>query len=339
MRAAIFHGAGKPITIETLPDPEAAADELLVEIGRCGICGSDVAMTSGTPFDYAVGQCFGHEFAGTVIDKGRDTSGWKIGDRVACMPKSGCGHCEACREGRLLFCPNGKGLGKGFSEYVSVPTPAAVRLPQALSLSDAALVEPMACGLHALNGAGMRRGERVLVLGAGSMALALVWWARRLGAASIVVASRSKHRRDTCLAFGADALFGFDEDDPAELEHALGGPPHIVAECIGKDGMINLALDHVRLGGTVISMGMCTRPEPIIPFRQTFKEARLCFPLAYSAEEYERTVRTLEVEEFQPEMMVSDVLPLERVGAAIESLRGGAKMLKIHIDPRMPHDR
>ena len=336
MRAAIFNGAGRPITTESVPDPAAGAGELLVEIGRCGICGSDVSMTSGSPFDYAVGRCFGHEFAGTVVGKGADTDGWRIGDAVACMPKSGCGHCEACREGRLLFCPNGKGTGEGFSEYVSVSAAAAVRLPGTLSLSDGALVEPMACGLRALTSAGLRRGERVLVLGAGSMALAAVWWARRLGAASIVVASRSTHRRDTCLAFGADGVHGFDEDDPAELEQALGGAPHIVVECVGKPGMIGLALDHVRLGGTVVSMGMCTRPETFLPAALTFKEARLSFPLGYSVEEYVRTARALEAADFQPEIMVSDILPLERLGEAIENIRAGAKLLKVHIDPRMP---
>lgn len=339
MRAAIYNGPGKPITVETVPDPTPAPDELLVEIGRCGVCGSDVSMTSGSPFDYPIGECFGHEFSGTVVDKGRETNGWKIGDLVACMPKSGCGHCEACREGRLLFCPNGKGIAAGFAEYVAVPIPAAIPLPATLSLSDGALIEPMACGLRALHSAGMCGGERVLVLGAGSMALAVVWWARRLGAASVVVASRSARRRETCLAFGADAVHSLAEDDPAMLEKALGGAPHIVAECVGKEGMINLALDYVRLGGTVIGMGMCMRPEAILPAGLTFKEARLTFPLAYSAQEFERTARALEAEGFQPEMMVSDVLPLEQLGKTIDSLRAGAQTMKIHIDPRMPNDR
>lgn len=339
MRAAIYHGSGQPLTIETVPDPIPAADELLVEIGRCGVCGSDVAMTSGGPFDYPTGQCFGHEFAGTVVETRRDCGNWKVGDPVACMPKSGCGRCEICREGRLLFCPYGKGVGEGFAEYVAVPATAVIPLPKTLSLSDGALIEPIACGLRALHSAGMRGGERILVLGAGSMALAVVWWARRLGAASIVVASRSAHRRETCLAFGADAVHSFNEDDPAALEQALGGPPHIVAECVGKEGMINLALEHVRLGGTVISMGMCMRTEAILPAGLTFKEARLIFPLAYSVQEYENTARALEAEGFQPEIMVSDVLPLERLGETLESIRAGAQMMKVHIDPRMPHVR
>jgi (R,R)-butanediol dehydrogenase/meso-butanediol dehydrogenase/diacetyl reductase len=333
MRAAVYHGAGRT-GVETLPDPVPEPDELIVEVARCGICGSDVSMTSGGPFDYPRGRCFGHEYAGTVVGMGRLVQGWKAGDRVACRPVAGCGRCEICREGRLLFCPNGKAISYGFAEYAAVPIAAACRLPQSLSLADGALIEPMACGLRALRMAGMQGGERVLVLGAGSLALSCIWWARRLGAASIVVTSRSAHRRNICLTFGADAVHNFADDDPAALETALGGAPHIVAECVGKEGMINLALDHVRLGGTVIAMGMCQRPEPILPARLTFKEARLLFPLAYSVEDYEETARAFDAG-FNPDIMVSDVLPLERLAATIEAIRDGARMLKVHIDPRM----
>jgi (R,R)-butanediol dehydrogenase/meso-butanediol dehydrogenase/diacetyl reductase len=338
MRAAIYNGPKRPISVEAWADPTLEPGDLLVEIAYCGVCGSDVSMTSGSPFDYPVGQCFGHEYAGTVVDLGRQVSGWKIGDKVACRPKQGCGHCEACQEGRLLLCPGGRGLSAGFAEYAAVPAAAAVRLPTSLSLADGALVEPMACGLRALRSADMRGGERVLVLGAGAMALSVVWWARTLGAAAVVVASRSAHRRETCLEFGADAFHSFDEDDPADLEAALGGAPHIVAECVGKPGMIELALDHVRMGGTVVSMGMCVRPEPILPVRATFKEARLTFPLAYSPEEFEEAARAFDARGFHPEAMVSHVLPLERLGAAMDALRAGEKMLKIHIDPRLSND-
>lgn len=335
MRAAVYNGPGRPISIENLPDPQPTPGELLVEIAFCGICGSDISMTSGSAFDYAVGRCFGHEYSGTVLEVGSGLDGWKVGDRVACAPKSGCGQCEMCREGRLLFCPHGKVLSSGFSEYAAVPPAAAVRLPHSLSLHDGALVEPMACGLRALRTAGMQVGERVLVLGAGSMALSIIWWARALGAGSIVVASRSPHRRDLCLTMGADAVHSFDEDDPAELERALGGPPHVVAECVGKEGMLNRALDHVRLGGTVISMGMCMRPEPLLPARLTFKEAKIVFPLAYSIDEFEQTARAFDTGRIKPEIMVSDVLPLERLGETMDALRGGARKLKVHIDPRI----
>jgi len=335
MRAAIYHGPGSGIEVQHIAEPVPETGELLVEVGFCGICGSDMSLTSGSSFDYPTGQCFGHEYSGTVVEKGAGVTGWRIGDTVACMPKSGCGRCEPCREGRLLLCVNGKSLGSGFSEFVAVPTQAAVRLPQTLSLADGALIEPMACGLRALHSAGMKGGERVLVLGAGTMALSVIWWARRLGAASIVVASRSAQRRDICMTFGADALHSFDEDDPATLHTALGGPPNFVAECVGKEGMLNLALDHVRVGGTVICMGMCVKPEAVLPIRLTFKEAKLTFPLAYSAEEFEETARAFDQTGFNPAVMVNDVIPLERLGVVLESMRTGTPATKVHVDPRM----
>lgn len=335
MRAAFYQGPRRPISIECVAMPEPGADELLVEIARCGICGSDVSMTSGGPFDYATGRCFGHEYAGTIVDLGKEVTGFKRGERIACLPLGACGQCENCREGRLLFCLNGRPSGGGFAEFAVIAASAALRLPQSLSFADGAMIEPMACGLRALKMAGMQKGDRVLVLGAGSMAMSIVWWARLLGAGKIVVASRSAHRRDICLAMGADAVHRFAEDDPAALEKALGGAPHIVAECAGKEGMINLALDHVRLGGTVISIGMCQQAEPILPARLSFREARIVFPLAYSQQEFEQTAREFDARGFKPEIMISDVLPLEQLDAAMNDIRAGGKKLKIHIDPRI----
>ncbi|MEO6092497.1 MAG: alcohol dehydrogenase catalytic domain-containing protein [Novosphingobium sp.] len=333
MRAAIYNGGVRPITVENLPEPVAAPDQLLIEIAYCGVCGSDVSMTAGGPFDYPKGHCFGHEFAGTILELGREVTGFRRGDRVACMPNSGCGRCEACREGRLLLCAKGR-PSFGFAERTTVAAAYAVRLPDSLSIADGALIEPMACGLRALRGAGMRGGERVLVLGAGSMALSVVWWARALGAGRVVVASRSARARDLCIAFGADCVHSFDEDDPGELAAALGGAPHIVAECVGKPGLLNRALDLVHMGGTVIAMGMCMTPEPILPIARTFKEARIIFPLGYSPAEFAEAARAFDSARFCPETMVSDVLPLDKLGGALNALRAGEKMQKVHIDPR-----
>lgn len=336
MRAAIYHGEARAITIETVPDPMPLANELLVEIARCGICGSDVAMTSGGPFDYPAGRCFGHEFSGTVVAMGRDAEGWRVGDRLAAMPMSGCGVCEPCREGRLLFCQNGKALAAGFAEYLAIPVNAAVKLPQTLSFADGAMVEPMACGLRALTDADMRGGEQILVLGAGSMAMAVVWWARRLGAGRIIVASRSARRREIAHTFGADHFHSFAEDDPAELQSMLGAGAQIVAECVGREGMLDAALQYVRLGGHVICMGMCMTHERILPAALTFKEAHISFPLAYSAQQFTQTARAFDESGFNPDVMVSDTLPLEGLDGALRSLRSGhSPALKIQIDPGM----
>ena len=336
MRVVVFNGPDKPITLERVADPEPGPNDVVVKIARCGICGSDISLTSSEGFiTYPSRSRLGHEYAGEVIAVGREVSSIKLADLVACRPYYGCGQCEACRGGHSLLCPGVRQLTGGFAEYIAVPATAAVSLPQSVSLSDGALVEPMACGLHALRMARMRPGARILVLGAGSMALSIVYWARRLGAGTIIVVSRSSHRDEIVLSMGGDGIHRFDSDEPHILREALGGQPDIVAECVGKAGMLNRAIDHVCPQGTVLSMGMCQQGEPIIAARCTFKEVRLLFPIGYSLDEFVETANAFDSGHVRPELMVSDVISLDDVPATIESLRSGRKCLKVHVDPHL----
>jgi threonine dehydrogenase-like Zn-dependent dehydrogenase len=333
MRAAIFRGGVNPIAIEDVPEPRPQLDEVIVAVSRCGICGSDVSMTSGSPFDYPNGNRLGHEYAGEVVEVGRGVTGLEVGDRVACMPGGSCGDCEACKRGQFsFFCPSVRPFSGGFGEYVAVGERSAIRLPDSLSMSDGALVEPMAVGLHSLNMAGLGGGEHILVLGAGSMALGIIYWGRRLGARRITVASRSAHRREIAEAMGADAFHRLGHDDPGEIGHIFG-QPDIVAECVGKPGMVDKAVQAVRPGGTVISLGMCPQAEPILAAACTFKEIRMLFPLGYSVAEFEHTARAFESGHVRPDAMVSDVIGLDALPAEIEALRAGAKTLKVLVDP------
>lgn len=333
MRVAIFNGPGNPITLEKFADPQPGDDELLVKIGRCGICGSDLAMTQAGPFCYQPGMTLGHEYAGEVVGFGKAVTDVKIGDRVACMPTGGCGKCEACKAGRFLMCPSaGRPFG-GFGDYVAVPRRAAVLLPRTLSMADGALVEPMACGLRALRMAGLGGGERVLVLGAGSMALAVIYWARILGAGKILVASRSAHRNDILMTMGAGAIHSFDDYTPEFLIGQYGGLPDIVVECVGKPGMLAKGIEYVKPGGTVVSMGMCMHNEPIMGALCTFKEVKMMFPLGYSLSEFEETARTFDADDVNPELMISDVISLDQLPVTMEEMRNGRKSLKIHVDP------
>lgn len=334
MRVAVFNGPQKPITLERVADPEPGSNELVLKICRCGICGSDVSMTSEGIFTYPPGSRLGHEYAGEVVAVGREVSRIKLGDRITCRPREGCGRCEPCRGGHVLLCSAPRDLIAGFAEYIAVPETVAVSLPQTVSFGDGALVEPMACGLHALRLARMRAGARILVLGAGSMALSVVYWARRLGAGPVVVLSRSSHRDDVVLSMGADAVHRFDMEDAGAVGEALGGQADIVAECVGKAGMLNRAVNHVRPAGTVVSLGMCQQGESIIPAHCASKEVRLIFSFGYSKQEFIETVRAFDSGHVRPELMVSEVIPLDDLPATIESLRSDRKSLKIHVDPQ-----
>ena len=340
MRAATFLGPGQQLIIEQVDYPTAGPDDVIVKVHRCGICGSDVSMTDQVPFTFAPGP-IGHEYAGEVVEVGRNVTNLRPGNRVYCLPATPCGSCAGCRSGNPIFCvapkptADGRRYG-GFGEYVALPAGGAQLLPEGLSFGDGALVEPMACGVHALRMAAMAPGASLLVLGAGSMAMAMVWWARRLGAGRIVVASRSGHRRELARSLGADAFHSFGEDEPAALAAALGGMPDIVAECVGKHGMLGMAIEQVRPQGTVLSLGMCQHAEPLLPAACTFKEARLLFPLGYTVDEFVETARAFDADRIHPDLMVSDVIALEALPATLDALRSGQRQsLKIHVDPQL----
>ena len=331
MRAAIFDAEARKVRIEDRPIPAPGPDDLLVKVCRCGICGSDVSMTSDGPFAFGTGP-FGHEYSGEVVETGSRVKAFKVGTQIAVLPVVPCEACDYCRWNNPLLCKNRRSATQGFGEFAIVPAKVATTLPQSLSVADGALVEPIACGLHAMRLSGARQGKRILVLGGGAIALSAVYWARRLRAERVVALSRSEHRVDMLMSMGADAVLNFGDDQERVVE-ALGGPPDIVAECVGKSGMVNLALDHIRPRGTIVSMGMCMQAEPILPVRANYKEARLLFPIGYTSEEFAETARAFDADRLQPERMVSDVISLEQLPARLDAIRAGQGGGKIQVDP------
>lgn len=331
MRAAIFNGADQPWTIEDLPDPEPGDGEVVIRVCRCGICGTDLHMTSGSAWDFPAGTILGHEYAGEVVTVGRGVEQIRIGDRITALPATGCGHCDACRSGQIMLCPAMRGSMGGFAEYLSAPASSAIKLPQTLSFSDGALIEPLAVGLHGVALAKPARGARVLVLGAGSVGLAAIFWARRLGAGRIVAASRSALRARMAKQLGADDFVAFGSNEIEEVQEALGGAPDLVLECAGHAGMLSKAIEHVRADGAIVSMGFCTHSDPIVPAIATLKQVRMTFSMAYTIAEFRKVVATLDRGHVEPRMMISDTIMLDQLPGTIEALRSGADQTKVQL--------
>lgn len=333
MRVAVFNGPGKPITIEDVADDPLGPGDVRLEVGRCGICGSDITFTSGSGFDYPTGCRLGHETAGTVIETGSAVTSFRIGDRVSVFPRGFCGNCNSCRAGRPMFCEHGPGQSGGFGERLVITETSGFRFPDSVSIAEGALVEPIACGRRAFHMARMRKGETVLVLGAGSMGLAAVYWARQMGAGRIVVATRTAARHEIALAMGADAAVSTSDKDPDTFTRALPAPPDIVVEATGKAGMLQLAVEKVRTGGSVVSLGMCVAADPIVPAFNAFQEVSMFFPIAYSGEDFTETVRAFDAGTIRPEVMVTETMELSRLPALIEEMRGEHSHLKVQIVP------
>jgi len=323
MKAAIFQGAGleRALQIEDVPDPTPGPGGLLVKIGRCGICGTDLHMTSGHGWDFPVGSILGHEYAGEVVAVGKDVERFRVGDLVSGMAKAGCGRCEACHRGMPLLCDTGESVIGGFAEYIRLPPGAAVQLPKTFSLADGALVEPLAIGLHGVRMADMPIGAKILVLGAGSVGLAAIFWARQLGAGKIVAASRSKRRATMALAMGADSFVATGEDEVQDVIEALGGSPDIVFECAGAVGLLSQSITHVKPFGKVLSLGFCTAPDPVVPGIAAFKQVTLSFPLTYSAEEFAMVADLMLAGKFDPRVMVTSTVAIDDLPETFERLR------------------
>lgn len=336
MRAVMFRGPDKPIALETVPDPTPGPGELILKVGRCGICGSDVRLTEQHGW-YLIDTALGHEYAGEVVAMGAGVDDYKIGDIVTGMPSAGCGQCRPCVEGLPLFCKHPEKMINctgAFAEYVRTVGRTSVKLPSSLSMADGALVEPLAVGLHGVALAKMPPGARVLVTGAGGIGLAAAYWARKLGAGKMAVIARSRKKEQEALHIGADAFILTGENEVEEVKAALGGQPDVVFECIGVQGGLAQAINHVRTDGTVISLGFCTKPDPVLPALATWKQVHLIFSMAYSLGEFQATADMLDRGHLEPRAWVGDPIPLVAVPDKIMSMRAnGSTEVKVQVDP------
>lgn len=337
MKAAVFKGVGKPLAIETFADPTPGPGEVVLKVARCGICGSDLHMTDGhsPAFTLPENSTLGHEFAGEVVATGPGVERLKVGDRVTALPFTGCGKCTACLAGKPNFCAEFRGMVGGFGEYMLTAERVATKLPSSLSMVDGALIEPLAVGLHGVALAQMPPGARVLVIGAGPIGLAAIFFARRTGAGKIAVTASSRRRENLALQMGASSFVLPEEgqDLVSVAAAALGGMPDVVFECVGKTDCIAQSVNCVRPAGTVVVLGFCTVPDSFIPALAVWKEVKMQFAVTYTLGEFEHVADTLDAGHVEPRAMITDTVPLDALPDAFEALRQRTHQCKVMVDP------
>lgn len=330
---AVVVSAPKTLRLETVPDPEPTPEQIVLRVGACGICGSDLhAHQMGA---IPVGAIMGHELAGEVVES---RHGWKAGDRVCALPVLSCGRCERCLTGLGVYCQHGmKGIGLGqaagaYAEFVAVSPHHLVTLPEGVETPVGALVEPLAVALHAVSVAKLRPGENVLVLGAGPIGLATLLWARHLGARSVIVSEQAPGRRAMAERFGATAAVHPSDLVSATMKIAPGGID-VVVEAVGLPGLIAQAINSLKLRGRVVVVGVCMQPDQIMPFFAIAKEATLHFVLAYEKADFQYTVDMLDQGRIDPRAMMTDEIGLEGVADAFVALERPTTQAKVLVVP------
>lgn len=334
MRAARFTGLGERLELAQLPDPVPGAGEVLVKVARCGICGSDLHMAEDPAYGACPGDVFGHEFAGEVVDLGQGTEGLRKGDLVSVIPLKSCGACEHCRKGEVQWCAAFGLQGGGYAEYAVTRPNQCVQLPQSASLADGAIIEPLAVALHGVRLSGLKAGDSALVLGAGPIGLAVAFWARRMGAGRVVVQDIADWQRDRALAMGADAFIADASDPVGASDRAFPhGKPDVVFECVGIPGLIAQAVQQVRNRGTILLLGLCTRPDTFNSFAMLQKEVRLVTSAFLTRQDYEDALDALSAGALEPRLMVTETIGLEQVPDVFASLKQRTAQCKVLIAP------
>jgi 2-desacetyl-2-hydroxyethyl bacteriochlorophyllide A dehydrogenase len=266
MRAVIWEEPGK-LAVTEAADPAPGHGQLVIQVGTCGICGTDVHIADGEfpPTPYPIIP--GHEFAGRVVARGAGVpADWRDGERVAVDPSLFCGYCRACRSGRGNLCANWNAIGDtvngAFAEYVAVPAANAYRIPDSVDDAQGALIEPLSCAVHGLRRIGPVLGEDVLLTGAGTMGLLLLQLLNRAGARSVSVVDRKAARLQAAEALGAA--------DVAEDVAALGGRTFGVAvDATGAPPAIEACFRSLDRGGRLLIFGVTSGDATVSlsPFR------------------------------------------------------------------------
>jgi L-iditol 2-dehydrogenase len=262
------------VEIIDVPVPKPGPNELLVKVAACGICGSDLHIylwelgadraLSGMP------AVIGHEPAGEVVEIGTGVTGFKVGDHVALDPFGPCGRCSLCQSGRFNFCLTPGRLGGAFAEYTVAPTQNAWLVPKSMDLEQAALLEPFATGMHAVEESTLRAGDSCVIEGPGPIGLSTALAARALGVTTIVITGLAIDTERLALArgMGFKTVCASDRD---WLDQVRALMPSDGADAVfDAAGFLDSVRHIIRRNGELVEVGWPARDIPNTEMRSLF---------------------------------------------------------------------
>lgn len=338
MRASVLRD-GRMVYRDDVDEPVPGPGQVLVAVRACGICGSDLhfakygkdllalgSQMQGLPMrnvsvDLSADIFMGHEFSAKVLEAGPDTDAPPAGTVVTSLPV-----LLSSRGMDMIFQSNTT-IG-GYAERMLLSAPLLLKVPNGLDPRHAALTEPMAVGLHAVNKSAIQPGESALVIGCGPIGIAIIAALANRGVETIVAADYSPKRREIAQTMGAHQSV-----DPAQGSPFDTTRPAVVFEAVGVPGIINDVLRRAPAGTRLVVAGVCMQPDTVLGFFATVKELSVQFVFAYDPTEFGESLRAIADGEIDVTPLVTGEVGLDGVDAAFDELADPGEHCKILVTP------
>lgn len=344
MTAAVLQGRGE-LSLERTPTPRLGADDVLVEVRYCGVCGSDIHMTLegwGQP-----GSIGGHEWTGVVADIGPGVTRWAIGDPVVGGPTTRCGTCRPCRDGRPSLCEDrdtpGTDQERGaFADYIAKPQAELLALPDDLDLRAAALTEPLAVALHGITLARLAPGDSVMVIGAGPIGQLVLAALRATGWTDVTVVEPAPSRQALARALGADPVRHPDELEVPSIaapDRIVPGAVDVVLECSGHRSAMEAGLAQLRRAGRLVLVGAGVAAPQFDPNRILLNELTITGSFTYDAGGFDRALELLSSGLMPVDLLLeAEEVTLDGLLDVMQRLAAGEIAGKVLVTPQGGHD-
>ncbi|QLL07110.1 zinc-binding dehydrogenase [Mycobacterium vicinigordonae] len=337
MRASVLRD-GRMVYRDDVPDPVPGPGQVLVRVRACGICGSDLHFAAhgarvlemsgelagaGGGMDVDLGRdiFMGHEFSAEVLDAGPGTETHPPGTLVTSLP------VLLSDKGVEPIVYSNTTLG-GYAELMLLSASLLLPVPNGLNAKHAAMTEPMAVGLHAVNKSGITTDESALVLGCGPIGLAIIAALHQRGVESIVASDFSPTRRGLATVMGAHQVIDPARGSPFDALNA-----GVVFEAVGVPGIIDDVLLRAGRGTRLIVAGVCMESDRIHPFFATAKEINIQFSLAYDMAEFTESLRAIADGDIDVSPLITGEVGLDGVGRAFDDLADPERHCKILVTP------